>query len=283
MEKYIKTILKQIKNNILYVIWFILFFTASWIMLGQNTKSFIITTCIYLISISIALCPLGEEILKFINKIRKLETNKEKEYLIPIFQCVYEDSKNKYADMKNNIQLCIIDSMSINAVALGKHTIAVTQGAIQSLTEDELKGMIAHELGHIYNGDTIALLLMLVGNGIFSILVLICRISMFIFESVMEHISCGIFFIYAVKLVFYAIFVLPIYISGFIISINSRGDEYRADKFAYEIGYGTELISVLYLLQDITIPSNISFTERLRQSHPHLASRIKRLEEIDNI
>lgn len=45
----------------------------------------------------------------------------------------------------------------INAFAAGYHThdaaIAVTQGALETLSRDELQGVVAHEFGHIFSGD----------------------------------------------------------------------------------------------------------------------------------
>ena len=47
---------------------------------------------------------------------------------------------------------------AINAFAAGwdEHSaiIAVTQGALDQLTRDELQGMVAHELSHLREGDT---------------------------------------------------------------------------------------------------------------------------------
>jgi heat shock protein HtpX len=47
---------------------------------------------------------------------------------------------------------------SINAFAAGwdeeDSVIAVTRGALDSLTRDELQGLVAHELSHIREGDT---------------------------------------------------------------------------------------------------------------------------------
>ena len=68
-----------------------------------------------------------------------------------------------------------IDSLVVNAYAIGRHTIAVTRGAMETFSEDELKSIIAHEIGHILYGHTTALLLNIIGNGIFSIFVMIAK------------------------------------------------------------------------------------------------------------
>lgn len=56
-------------------------------------------------------------------------------------------------------RIFILDSKEINAFAAGMSSddaaITVTVGALQLLTRDELQGVIAHEFGHIYNGDMV--------------------------------------------------------------------------------------------------------------------------------
>jgi heat shock protein HtpX len=51
----------------------------------------------------------------------------------------------------------ILPANQINAFAAGLNpqnaVIAITQGALIKLNRDEVQGVIAHELGHIYNGD----------------------------------------------------------------------------------------------------------------------------------
>ncbi|MBS4168471.1 M48 family metallopeptidase [Parachlamydia sp. AcF125] len=51
----------------------------------------------------------------------------------------------------------ILPAKPINAFAAGltpdNSAIAITEGALQTLNRDEIQGVIAHEFGHIYNGD----------------------------------------------------------------------------------------------------------------------------------
>ena len=71
-------------------------------------------------------------------------------------------------------------------------------------------------------------------------------------------------------------------VSEIILALNSRTNEIQADTFAYEIGYGRELISAMYLLQKISLDSNLRLSERLKASHPHIAYRIEQLESLEN-
>lgn len=56
-------------------------------------------------------------------------------------------------------KVCIVPQMTPNAFATGRDpdhgVVAVTQGIMQILNEEELKGVLAHEIGHIKNRDTL--------------------------------------------------------------------------------------------------------------------------------
>lgn len=78
----------------------------------------------------------------------------------------------------------IIPAEQINAFAAGltpdKAVIAVTEGALEILNRDELQGVIAHEFGHINNGDMrIGLQLAAMIMGFFFVLYLGFRVLQF--------------------------------------------------------------------------------------------------------
>jgi len=66
----------------------------------------------------------------------------------------------------------IIEDDSLNAFASGisekTYTVSFSRGIINKLNDDELKGVIAHELTHIRNGDVKLLIVSIVFVGIFS-------------------------------------------------------------------------------------------------------------------
>ncbi len=75
----------------------------------------------------------------------------------------------------------VIESKQINAFAAGlipqKAAIAVTRGALVKLTRDEMQGVIAHEFGHVLNGDmVISLRLAAMVMGFFFVLYLALRL-----------------------------------------------------------------------------------------------------------
>ena len=281
-----ENILDFIKSNILYIIWSIVNFIISFLILGANGYSFVICLVLYAISLTIALSPLGEWILRLINGVRKLYTRREKDYLIPLFEEIYEDVKEEYPNLPD-MEICMIDSLTVNACAMGRHTIAVTRGAVETFTEDELKGVLLHEIGHIIHGDTKATLLNLIGNGLFSIGVIIIKLALLILDLLLLPLfneTKGI----TVLVTSFIRFILNILLFAFtltgniLLSINSRNNEYSADYFAYKMAYGEELISALYLLQKMSLGENMKLVQRMQASHPHIAKRIGRLEHLED-
>ena len=281
-----ENILDFIKSNILYIIWSIVNFIISFLILGANGYSVAICLVLYTISLTVALSPLGEWILRLINGVRKLYTRREKDYLIPLFEEICEEVKEQHPDLPN-LEICIMDSLTVNACAMGRHTIAVTRGAVETFTEDELKGVLLHEIGHIVHGDTKATLLNLIGNGLFSIGVITVKCALLILDLVLLPffkrtggitvlISSIIHFIFDILLIGFTL------TGNIILSINSRENEYRADRFAFENGYGEDLISALYLLQKMSLGEDVALIQKMQASHPHIAKRIGTLEYMED-
>lgn len=278
------------KSNWAYLIWFCFYFLfASYIVSAFTDNIWIallITALIYGACIGLALSPAGEFILRLMEGANPIQTQEDRDYLLPIFEEVYEEAKNFSPNINNDIELYVTDSMSVNAFAAGRKTIAVTRGAIHSFNRDELKGILAHEFGHMANGDTKALLITLVGNGFFSAIIFVLRIIMSIIQAITAILGKN-----NVIILFYAVFAFIartvidafifalIFIGDVILALNSRHSEYLADEYAHLIGYGADLKNALYLISKISIPRKATLTERLKASHPYTRARIERLED----
>ncbi len=79
--------------------------------------------------------------------------------------------------MANGMQMPkvnVIDSPALNAFASGlnnkTYTVTLTSGIIETLDDDELEGVIAHELTHIRNRDVRLLVVSIVFVGIFTLI-----------------------------------------------------------------------------------------------------------------
>lgn len=291
IEKLIEDIKKSInfllafwKNNPIYLVCSIFYYLISSLLLGGKFKSFLIVFIVYAISLIIALSPLGEKLLRLLNRVRPLETNREKEYLQPLFDEVYDRVKEQYDNLME-IEVCVIDNMTVNAIALGRNTVAVTKGAMQTFTEEELKAVIAHELAHLVHGDTMAYIYAIIGNGIFSIFVLLARLCLLFFEYLQSNLTGKHSIFSAFMLLFKLYFEFCIWFMSFgfqvILSVNSRKTEFRADKFSYLLGYDSDMIEALYLLEKISLGDNSSIIQKMTASHPRITLRIKKLEILD--
>ena len=281
--------IKFVKPNCLYMIWFVLYFTIAWYILGADLHSFTFVLVIYGGSVAIALSPMGEYVLRLIKNYRRPSTQQEKEYLLPLFEEVLENAKQIDPKLSDNISILIMDDMFVNSLAAGRRTIAVTRGAIATFTADELKGILAHELGHISHGHTKAVMLTTVGNLLFTGLVWLLKMIFVIAELILRMVER--FQIVFTILKFVTIFIrfmidlsmiIFVHLSEIILALNSRANDIQADKFAYEVGYGKELISGLYVLQKISINAKTTLLDRIKAPHPHVSIRLEHLENLEN-
>jgi len=273
-----------------YILWFLLYFTGSFLILSSNRfinygEAFITCVVLYTLSIATALT-FGEHIQKLLNGVRPPETQQEKDYLLSLFEAVYEDAKALYPDLPR-IKLFIIDTLSINARAIGKHTVAITKGAIETFSSEELQAVIAHEFAHIYNRDTQMKMLNRVGNGLLSVYVLVVDLFLKIFSLFFvdlddpdtKHTSGLLQALFlCLRFVLNLSLIVTLFVGNVILSGNERKNELRADKFAYEVGHGQGLIDALYLLQKLSLGENMRFVERMQQDHPRISKRIETLE-----
>lgn len=286
IKRSIESLLFLWQNNPRYLACSIFYYIISSFMLGGSVKSFLFVFILYAILLIIGFSSLGEKLLRLLNNIRPLETKRETDYLTPLFEEVYERVK---AENKNLIEteICVIDNMTVNAMALGRRTIAVTKGAMQTFTEEELKAVIGHEFSHLIHGDTMSAMYALIGNGIFSILILLAKLFLLLIDWVQSVFTGKYSFVSALMLIFRIYFNWSIWFLNLglqiILSGNSRKNEFRADKFSYLLGYDNDMIEALYLLEKISLGDNSTIIEKMTASHPRITLRIKKLEILDEI
>lgn len=286
IERSIHFIFLFWKNNPIYLFCSLFYYVISSLLLGGTAKSFLIVLVIYAISLIIGFSSLGEKLLRLLNRVRPLETKRETEYLQPLFDEVYLRAKGKFK-MLRSIEVCVIDNMTVNAMALGRRTIAVTKGALQTFTEEELKAVIGHEIAHLVHGDTMATMYAIIGNGIFSVFVLVARLFLLLLDWVQNTFNGKRGFLSILMFLLKLYFDFSIWILNFglqvILSINSRKNEFKADMFSYVIGYDSDIIEALYLLEKISLGDNSTIIQKMLASHPRITLRIKNLEELDEI
>jgi len=249
-------------------------------MLG-GAEGFIIAAIFYAISLFIVFSPLGEKLIRAIERVRKIETQQEKEYLLPLFDEVYKQAKQRNPEL-GKIELCIIDKMTVNACAIGKSTVAVTKEAIDTFSADELKSIIAHEIAHILYGDTIASLYTTVGNGLFAFFVIILRTFLAVFDFVQalyNRPGSERLFIIVIRFIVDCMIFSLMFLMKVAISIGSRKNEFRADRYAFELGYGQKLKETLYILEKLKLGDG-TVIQAMTASHPRITARIEQLENM---
>jgi heat shock protein HtpX len=189
----------------------------------------------------------------------------------------------------------VYDSPEINAFATGptknKSLVAVSSGLLDNFTDEELEGVLAHEVAHVANGDMVTMTLL---QGVVNAFVMF--LSRLIARGVTESMNRssdsrgggGLYFI----LVFVLEVVLMIF-GSMVICAFSRHREYRADAGGAKLTSKATMTKSLQKLSRVVdggfdvsggdqvatmkINSQIRIAH-LFSTHPSLSDRIKALQ-----
>lgn len=242
--------------------------------------SFFIAVASYSVCIAIALSPVGEFILRTMNSCKRIKRKEYLERLEPLFEEVYGKARIIDPNINQNIELFMSNDPSANAFATGRKTICVTKGLLE-LTDDEIKGTLSHEFGHISHRDTDILLVVIVGNLFIAIiswiLSVVLAISKFASDGDDEF-AFGAAIILIITSVFNYIVWVWTNIGMMIVRSSMRKHEFEADKFALDLGYGNELC---YTLDNIASYSENAqgLFATLASTHPNTEDRISRMQD----
>jgi len=276
MKQFIKTnfLLIVILANYFYIL-FAMFISAN------NIGGLILILTVQALLTIFLLSSAGENFIRqAIYNGRELLFESERNYLNPLFREVYKEALKHNPNLSRDIELYIIDSLEIQAYALGKNTIMITQGAVNILKEEDLKGILAHEFGHISNHFTKVLIFLQtsiwVATAAMWLYKVIARVIKYILKTKENDYGSGT--IKFISFIIDSVFVIPIATVQFIIAVGRRTNELYADDFAAEIGYGEGLRNALILIHNLDLAKSRSFLERLMDTHPPTPERISRLE-----
>ncbi len=158
------------------------------------------------------------------------------------------------------------------------------------MNDSDIAGILGHEFGHLAHKDTDILLVMSIGNLIVSILFVIWRVLFNLFAIIMNFIigivSDSIGSMIAGALVrifvdFLLVLIMKLWtkLGVWICMSSSRSNEFLADKYSAEIGFGRELVDALSTL-DAGSRSKDGVWAILGSSHPRTYDRIQRLTEL---
>ncbi|SMO56222.1 zinc metalloprotease HtpX [Halorubrum cibi] len=192
--------------------------------------------------------------------------------------------------------VAIADSRVPNAFATGRNqknaTVAVTTGLLQTLDQDELEGVLAHELAHVKNRDV---MVMTIASFLSTIAFFIVRWGWLFGGNNRQGGGAPVIVAIAVSIVVWIV-------SFLLIRALSRYREYAADRGAAVItGKPGALASALVSIdgrmdrvpqEDLRdgssemnaffiIPISAGFLSRIASTHPSTEKRIDRLRELE--
>lgn len=269
------------KQNIGITI-FLIFNTFIVMVLFQDA---VLGLIIYLLSLVLALSPFGEWILRVQQGCKPLSRKEHIDRLVPLFNEVYSKAKRLDPSIPNNVKLFISKDNSPNAFATGRKTICITRGLLQ-FNDEEIKATLAHEFGHLSNKDTDLILIVAVGNMIVSMMFVFYRIMMVaigIGASIANRSIGSLITTFFIDLVLVGMMWLWTKFGTVLVMHSSRKNEYEADRFAYQCGYGTSLINVLDHFSKMDIPSSKGLWANLASSHPDPDVRIGKIQELRDV
>jgi heat shock protein HtpX len=190
----------------------------------------------------------------------------------------------------------IYDSPEVNAFATGptksRALVAVSTGLLRTMRQNELEGVLAHEITHVANGDMVTLTLI---QGVVNAFVMfLARIAAFAVQNALSggedrRRSRSPFGYMMLTWVFEMIFGL---VGAMIVAWFSRWREFRADAGGARLAGAQNMRGALQRLLtykesiDVSHPSMNAFKISSRPagmlslfaSHPPLEERIQRLE-----
>jgi len=197
-------------------------------------------------------------------------------------------------------KVCIINSPQINAFATGrdpKHSaIAVTTGALEKLENEELEGVLAHELSHIGNRDILISTIVVVLAGVISILAdWFLRVSFFGGHDDDNHgntlgiiiaIVAAILAPFAAMLIQLAVSRKREYLadaSGALLTRYPEGLAGALEKIAYDghqMQHAHNATAHLFITNPFKGKEGRSWFVKLFMTHPPLEERIRILREM---
>ena len=289
---FIKSLAK--KHRIPVVIYLVLnvviiTYCINWAMTPEsntfNWVSIPVSLGLYLVSIIISLSPIGEWILRLQMGCRKIKRVDYAERLTPVFKEVYARAKQAHPSLPDDIELFMNEDKVPNAFATGRKTICLTKGMYENASDDELKGVLAHEFSHIANHDTDLILVVTVGNMIITAIVILIRwfFRILSFMGVISNVfgskqgNLSIILAFVGDLVVAALMWVWTKLGQYLVLATGRSEEYLADEFSFKLGYSEGLCR---FLDRFAGGSSKGVFAVLSSSHPATDDRIGKLQQM---
>ncbi len=189
-------------------------------------------------------------------------------------------------------ELGIFNSPQPNAFATGMNKnaalVAVSQGLLDHMTQDEVEAVLAHEISHVANGDMVTLAL--VQGVVNTFVIFFSRVIGHLLDRLVFKIQRGHGPGYWIGVIFVQM-ILSV-LASTIVMWFSRRREFKADEGGAYLAGREKMISALRRLQQVSNPQPLpdemsafgisggvpTGFRRLFMSHPPLEERIAALE-----
>lgn len=238
--------------------------------------------------------PWGEGFFRLFYPIRPL-TKREAAKLVPAMERVQAAYESRHR-RPLKASLFMIDDPMPQAMALGLGTIAVTRGALEVATDNELAGVLAHESGHLHHRDSMVTSALIGMNSISLVQAVMAEvfkvgfIAFLLLGVVLMIYSTDLSWVLGLTIMVPIVLgvgrLLNHVVNGlvvFVLGLTDRSVEYRADRFAGDLGLGPGLAGFLERLAGMEAMTAHGFLVMYMQSHPPTALRIDRLEAMQEV
>lgn len=238
---------------------------------------------IYIASVLISLSPLGEWVFAALAGAREIKQIDVKIRLIPLLEIVFDRAKRRNPTMVNSIRLKIMHDATPNAFAIGRKTICVTEGLLE-LSDQEIMAVLAHEVGHLVYHHSALQLLIGGGNLFITGLLLLVKAICWMITGICTLVGLttrrfwGVLLLTVFGSLSSALIWLWTKFCTIFLRWSMRQNEYIADEYAFYLGFGQTLASVL----DTSLSSNPEngLLKALYATHPSNEDRVSRLRQL---
>jgi heat shock protein HtpX len=265
---------------------------------GLDMKSLMLFCLIWGMGGALISLAMSRQIAKWMLGVRLINPESSEGKTSTLLQSVYKLARQ--AGLSAMPQVGVFQSAEPNAFATGpsqrSSLVAVSSGLLGRMSEQELEGVLAHEIAHIKNGDMVTMTLL---QGVVNAFVMfLARILAFVCSGLgknkQESSSSGSYMSYMLFVfLFDTVFML---FGMMVICAYSRFREFRADRGGAALAGREKMIAALQALQStlnvrdkaldqsavaafkISSPKKRGFL-RLLSTHPPLEERIERLRQ----
>lgn len=258
---------------------------------GLDLPSLLAFTAIWGMGGAFISLALSKVTTKWIMRVQTVDETTTDPRLRRVFQTVKQQAVR--ANLPATPEVGVFQSDVPNAFATGpmaSHSlVAVSTGLLNTLNDEQIDAVIAHEITHIANGDMVTMTLL---QGVINVFVMFtARVAAYAVSGLGKNRRSSYMTYFVLRLAFEIIFML---LGSLVIAAFSRFREYRADKGGARLTSKKQMIGALQTIHE-AVPSRAKFTQDqqalqalmisprpkmfdLFSTHPSLEKRIKNIE-----